>query len=279
MYPVPAEAETYGRTEAIIGSWLAAARPTRARSSWRPRSPGRSTGSPMPAAARPALDAPQHRGGARGEPEAASRPTMSISTSSTGPSVSCNTLRLPRLCPRADDAAVPIEETLAVLDELVGQGKIRAIGLSNETPWGTMRFLAARRGRAGPRVASIQNAYSLLNRSFEVGLAEVALREECGLLAYSPLAMGASPASIWTARRPARARHPASPTSCATPATAPRRPPPPMSSSPGTRPRPGADGAGLRRPAAASSPAPSSAPRPWPSSRPHRRRASCKLPR
>lgn len=89
-----------------------------------------------------------------------------------------------------DDTFTALEETLAVLDEQVKAGKIRAIGLSNETPWGVMKYLALSERLGLARVASIQNPYSLLNRSFEVGLAEVAIREQCGLLAYSPLGFG-----------------------------------------------------------------------------------------
>lgn len=85
---------------------------------------------------------------------------------------------------------VAIEETLEVLADLVKAGKIRAFGVSNETPWGVSECLRLARERGLPRVASIQNAYSLLNRLFEVGLSEFALREGVGLLAYSPLAAG-----------------------------------------------------------------------------------------
>lgn len=89
-----------------------------------------------------------------------------------------------------DEEWTPLEETLGVLADLVKQGKIRHVGLSNETPWGAMRCIALSETMGLPRVVSIQNPYSLLNRSFEVGLAEVAIREECGLLAYSPIAGG-----------------------------------------------------------------------------------------
>jgi len=84
----------------------------------------------------------------------------------------------------------PIDETLEVLGDLVKAGKIRAFGVSNETPWGVAAFLRLSRETDLPRVASIQNAYSLLNRQFENGLSEFALREGVGLLAYSPLAAG-----------------------------------------------------------------------------------------
>jgi len=83
-----------------------------------------------------------------------------------------------------------IDSTLEVLAGLVKAGKIRHIGLSNESAWGTMRYVTAAEHKGLPRVASIQNAYSLLNRTFEVNLAEVARREDVGLLAYSALGQG-----------------------------------------------------------------------------------------
>ena len=85
---------------------------------------------------------------------------------------------------------VEIEDQLEVLSELVKSGKVRFVGLSNETPWGVMKFLSVADRLNFPRVVSIQNPYSLLNRSYEVGLAEISMREKCGLLAYSPLAFG-----------------------------------------------------------------------------------------
>jgi len=91
---------------------------------------------------------------------------------------------------KADETFTPFAETLDALNDQVKAGKIRMVGLSNETPWGTMRWLSESERLNLPRMQSIQNAYSLVNRSFEVGLAEVAIRENCGLLAYSPLGMG-----------------------------------------------------------------------------------------
>lgn len=90
----------------------------------------------------------------------------------------------------AEDSSIPIEETLRALEELVTAGKVRHIGVSNETPWGLMQYLALAEQAGLPRIASIQNPYNLLNRSFEVGLAEIAHREDVGLLAYSPLGFG-----------------------------------------------------------------------------------------
>lgn len=90
----------------------------------------------------------------------------------------------------SDDDFTPIKETLSVLAKFVLEGKIRHIGLSNETPWGVMKFLQIADEMGLPRVVSVQNPYCLLNRSFEVGLAEIAHREQVGLLAYSPLGFG-----------------------------------------------------------------------------------------
>ena len=84
----------------------------------------------------------------------------------------------------------PFEDILEALSAHVEKGNIRALGLSNETAWGTMRFLRASEDRGLVRMASIQNAYNLVNRTFEIGLAEVAMREDVGLLAYSPLGQG-----------------------------------------------------------------------------------------
>lgn len=92
--------------------------------------------------------------------------------------------------PAPVEGEIAIEETLAALDAHVRAGRIRFIGLSNESAWGTMRWLAAAERLGMSRVVTIQNAYSLVNRTFEVNLAEVALREQVGLLAYSPLAQG-----------------------------------------------------------------------------------------
>jgi aryl-alcohol dehydrogenase-like predicted oxidoreductase len=166
LYPVPPRAETQGRTESYIGSWLAA------------------------------------RGG---------RDRVVLAT---------------KVCGRADwpdrktnffgklgyehtdevDEGAPVEETLAVLGDLVRAGKVRHVGLSNETPWGVMRFLAAAEAAGLPRVVSVQNPYNLLNRSFEVGLAEIAHREQVGLLAYSPMAFGVLSGKYLDGARPAGAR-------------------------------------------------------------------------
>lgn len=90
-----------------------------------------------------------------------------------------------------DGEWTPFEEVLEGLDRQVKAGKIRAFGVSNETPWGLSKQLDIAERTGLVRAASIQNPYNLLCRLFEVGLAEVSIREECGLLAYSPLGFGA----------------------------------------------------------------------------------------
>ncbi len=85
---------------------------------------------------------------------------------------------------------IDIKEQLEVLHKFVKEGKIRFVGLSNESSWGLMKFLTLAERYNLPRVVTVQNPYSLLNRSYEVGMAEISIREKCGLLAYSPLAFG-----------------------------------------------------------------------------------------
>ena len=89
-----------------------------------------------------------------------------------------------------DNDYVGFDEILGAMQALQDQGKVRHFGVSNETSWGVMAFLRDSQKLGYPRVASIQNAYNLLNRYFEYGLAEIALNEQTGLLAYSPLASG-----------------------------------------------------------------------------------------
>jgi len=107
-----------------------------------------------------------------------------------------------------DDDPVPprIRETLEALGELVEEGRIRYIGLSNETPWGVMRFLHTAEQHDLPRVVSVQNPYNLVNRTYEIGLAEVSHREQCGLLAYSPLGFGVLSGKYLDGQRPSGAR-------------------------------------------------------------------------
>jgi aryl-alcohol dehydrogenase-like predicted oxidoreductase len=100
----------------------------------------------------------------------------------------------------------PIEEILEVLGDLVKSGKVRHIGLSNESAWGTMTFLKHAETRGLPRVQSVQNAYNLVNRTYETALAEVSIREQVSLLAYSPLGQGFLTGKYLYGARPAGTR-------------------------------------------------------------------------
>jgi len=190
VYAVPPRAETYGSTERIIGTWLR-------RSGKRQNvvlcskvaGPGR------------ALGVTHVRGGGnrldrRNIVEAIDDSLRRLQTDYLDlyqvhwPDRSTNFFgRLDYEHVEQEDA-VPIEETLEVLSELVQAGKVRYIGVSNETPWGLHRYLQLAHQGGLARLVSIQNPYCLLNRSFEIGLAEIALRENVGLLAYSPLGFG-----------------------------------------------------------------------------------------
>ncbi|MBU6268326.1 MAG: aldo/keto reductase [Sphingomonadales bacterium] len=201
-YPTPTGPETQGASEQVLGRWVAS-RGVRDKVviATKVAGPGNAAG-----------DMRHIRGDARRLDRANIRQAVESSLKRLGtdhidlyqvhwaerPITTLGRVRFSRV---ADpEGAVPIEQTLATLSELVAEGKVRAVGVCNESPWGVMRYLAAT-GQA--RIASIQNGYSLLDRSFELGLAEVAVREQCGLIAYSPLAggtltgkYGATPAPI-----------------------------------------------------------------------------------
>ncbi|MDA7562124.1 aldo/keto reductase [Candidatus Pelagibacter sp.] len=89
-----------------------------------------------------------------------------------------------------DNEWTRFEDILGSIQKFIEQGKIKYVGVSNETPWGLSRFLQIANEQKLPRMLSVQNPYNLLNRTYEIGLAEMSVREQSGLLAYSPLACG-----------------------------------------------------------------------------------------
>jgi aryl-alcohol dehydrogenase-like predicted oxidoreductase len=204
MYPVPPMGETMGRTEEYIGRWLAARG-------------GRDRLILATKVAGPGDWLPHIRGGKNRLDAANIEQALNNSLRRLGtdyvdlyqlhwPDRETNFFGKLGYEHPTEDASVPLLETLQALDRLVKSGKVRHIGLSNETPWGTMRFLELAERHGLPRMVSIQNPYNLLNRSFEIGLAEIALREHCGLLAYSPLAFGALSGKYLGGRRPPTGR-------------------------------------------------------------------------
>jgi len=106
-----------------------------------------------------------------------------------------------------DEDWIKIEEVLYNLDEIIKSGKVRYVGLSNETPWGVMKFIETSKKNKLPRMMSIQNVYSLVNRVFDVANSEVSIREQCGLLAYSPLAGGRLSGKYLNNKNPKNSRY------------------------------------------------------------------------
>ena len=189
MYPVPPKADTYGLTERYIGNWLKA-RNNRHEVVLATKAAGPADWLSYVRDGQPGFD--------RKNLEAALDASLQrLQTDYVDlyqlhwPARNTNFFGRLGYEPASDqDAIAPIVETLQILAEMIEAGKVRHIGLSNETPWGVMQFLHNAERLGLPRVVSVQNPYSLLNRSFEVGLAEVAHREDVGLLAYSPLGFG-----------------------------------------------------------------------------------------
>ena len=203
MYSIPTQAKTYGLTETIIGRWL------------------KSRGSRENIVIASKVAGPsriKHIRGGKARLDASNiRTAIEGSLRRLGtdyidlyqlhwPDRNTNVFGKLNYQHNEDEQQTPIHETLTVLSELVQQGKVRAIGLSNETAWGAMTFLQTAKEYKFPRICSIQNPYNLLNRTFEMSLAEIAHREDVGLLAYSPLAFGALTGKYRNAARPQNAR-------------------------------------------------------------------------
>jgi len=203
MYPVPPDPATQGRTESYIGAWIKARR-NRDRFLLATKIAGRGRGISV-RGREPRLSREQIL-------EAVNQSLKRLNTDyidlyqTHWPERKVNAFG--QLGYQHDPADDPIDlaETLEALGDLVRSGKVRAIGLSNDTPWGVMQCLRLAETMRLPRIASIQNPYNLLNRSFEIGLAEIAHREDVGLLAYSPLAMGVLTGKYEQSPPPANAR-------------------------------------------------------------------------
>jgi aryl-alcohol dehydrogenase-like predicted oxidoreductase len=187
MYPVPPRAETVTRTETIVGSWLKKQPRDRIVLATKVTGPRRSMkwirGGPA------ALDRTNIRTAIEGSLQRLQADYIDL-YQLHWPERNVPMFGGDQFDQAQETEAVSIREQLEILSELVQEGKVRYVGLSNETPWGVMSFLRAAEEHDLPRIVSIQNAYNLLNRTFEWGLAEVVYREQLGLLAYSPLAFG-----------------------------------------------------------------------------------------
>ncbi|WP_333897693.1 NADP(H)-dependent aldo-keto reductase [Mixta calida] len=205
MYPVPPRPETQGLTEQYIGSWLKA-RGNRDKIVLASKVAGPSRGNDAGIRPGQVLDRKNIRVALE-----ASLKRLNIDYIDLyqvhWPQRQTNCFG--KLGYQYTDSSVPVTllETLEALAEQVRAGKIRYVGVSNETPWGVMRYLQLAEKHELPRIVSIQNPYSLLNRSFEVGLAEISQHEGVELLAYSSLAFGTLSGKYLNGARPAGARN------------------------------------------------------------------------
>jgi aryl-alcohol dehydrogenase-like predicted oxidoreductase len=187
MYSVPPNAESYGKTETYIGSWLKRQARDKIILATKIAGPGRSM--------KWIRDGEQafNRKNIRAAIEAS---LQRLQTDYVDlyqlhwPDRNTPLFGQYHFDPEKERDFVPLAETLTALAELVKEGRVRYVGLSNETPWGVMQFLHLAEKHNLPRLVSVQNAYNLLNRTWEMGLAEIGFRENVGLLAYSPLAFG-----------------------------------------------------------------------------------------
>ena len=187
MYAVPPSPESYGKTEAIIGHWLR----RQARDSLVIASKAAGPGRPLTwiNGGQTHFTLPNLRAAVTGSLARLQTDYIDL-YQLHWPDRSVPTFGQYHFDPQAERDTTPIRETLDALATLVREGKIRYVGLSNETAWGVMQFTRLADDAGLPRVVSVQNAYSLLNRRWESDLAEVCFREGVSLLPYSVLGFG-----------------------------------------------------------------------------------------
>ncbi|MDH2896821.1 NADP(H)-dependent aldo-keto reductase [Rahnella variigena] len=205
MYPVPPRPETQGLTESYIGSWLKA-RGNREKIVLASKVSGPSRGSDN--AIRPAqmLDRKNIRAALDASLKRLNTDYLDL-YQLHWPQRQTNFFGKLSYQYTEEQSPVTLLETLEALNEQVRAGKIRYIGVSNENPWGVMRYLQLAEKHDLPRIVSIQNPYSLLNRSFEIGLSEISQHEGVELLAYSSLAFGTLSGKYLNGAKPAGARN------------------------------------------------------------------------
>ena len=203
MYPVPPRAETQGRTESYIGNWfrqrggrgrIVLASKVSGRADWLPHIRGG-----------PVLSREHIRAAIEDSLRRLQTDYLDL-YQLHWPDRNTNYFGKLGYEHDSGEDCVALEESVGAMGELLKAGKIRHWGISNETPWGLMRCVQLAHKLGLPPPVSIQNPYSLLNRSFEVGLAECAHREQVGLLAYSPLAFGVLSGKYLNGQWPAGAR-------------------------------------------------------------------------
>jgi aryl-alcohol dehydrogenase-like predicted oxidoreductase len=189
MYSVPARAETYGATETIIGRWLAARPGVRQRIVLATKVAGPSRGMPWIRGDDAGLTKAEIIAACEGSLRRLRTDWIDL-YQIHWPARHVPMFGVLSFDPAKDKPCASIQEQLEALDTLVRAGKVRAVGLSNETPYGVHEFVRLAEQHGLPRVATVQNPYCLINRSYENGLDETCYRLGVGLLAYSPLGFG-----------------------------------------------------------------------------------------
>lgn len=207
MYPLPVQARTYGRTEQIVGQWLKTKPRDRVIVATKVAGPGRGMA--------------WLRQGERAQAGELTARDIELACDASLSRLGTDYIDLyqihwparnvpgfghPQFDRRREIEATPVLEQLQALGRLVEQGKVRAIGVSNETAWGVCEFVQLAERHGLPRIASIQNVYNLLSREFEQALDEACLRTGVSLMAYSVLAFGHLTGKYLNGARPNRAR-------------------------------------------------------------------------
>jgi aryl-alcohol dehydrogenase-like predicted oxidoreductase len=207
MYPIPVRAGTFGATERIVGEWLARGPRDRVTLATKVAGPGRGMG--------------WIRSGEREPLEPLSRRDVVLACEASLQRLRTDHIDLYQIHwparnvplfgaggfdPSRDQPCTSIQQTLEGLSQLVRDGKVRAVGVSNETPWGVCEWTRLAQQYSLPRIATIQNVYNLASREFDTALAEACHREQVSLLAYSPLAFGSLTGKYLGGARPEGAR-------------------------------------------------------------------------
>jgi len=204
LYPAPHKPETYGESERIIGNWLASRK-------------GRDQKILATKVVGPGKPATHIRNGqthftSKDIEEALNGSLKRLKTDYIDlyqlhwPDRKTNGFGKLGFTYDLNEYATPIKETLESLSSIQKSGKIRHFGICNETSWGTMEFLHQADKAGFPRIASIQNSYNLLDRTFEIGLSEIVYREKISLLAYSPLAFGVLSGKYLNGNKPSNSK-------------------------------------------------------------------------